>query len=199
MKITIPAIPFKAVALAQSKEKTHYYLRGVFVEKQSLVATDGHILLKYDTENSIGDHEPFIMSVDTSDKAFKAKSRQNNHTLMMFADTETLIIEFFFVDLDNQKVGKRVGVCGFEIVDGTFPDYNRVIPDHKNSSGLAHFAFDARKIETFRKASELVSTDKGFALVLTFGESASEPCIIHMGDSTTPMSGVLMPLISAWR
>ena len=141
----------------------------------------------------------FIISIDTKNKAFNAKPKRNNSKLFIFADTETLIAEFFFVDQKTGVKGKREGICEFKIVDGIFPDYKRVIPNNVSSSGLRHFAFDARKIETFKKASALLSeTSRGYSLGMTFGDNATDPITIHLADKKTPISGVLMPLRSMW-
>ena len=199
MKFKIKASAYKAVALAQSKEKSRYSLCGVFVERQSITATNGHILLKYNLEEETGldavGYEPFIMSVDTSEKGF-APAKNHAGELFLFGDTETLILEFWHLNKDGEKLGKRHGVCGFEIIDGTFPDYKRVIPDHTQSEGCRHIALDAGYIQTFQKADKLLG-GKG-VIALTLGNSASSPILINLGDKA-PIIGVQMPCKSAWE
>ena len=42
--LNVNAKLFAAVGIARSYEETRYYLNGVFVTKNYMVATDGHIL-----------------------------------------------------------------------------------------------------------------------------------------------------------
>ena len=187
---TIPAKIYQAVALAQSTDKTRYYLGGVFVEQDSITATNGHILIKYDMETSLKG-EPLICFVDASEKGFKEKCAGD---LLMRFDLEKKIVEFFSSKDEEQKA--RLSVCGFKVIDGTFPQTSRVIPDHSGSKGLPHICLSPKYIATFQKAARLLGDHRDPCIGFTFGESLASPVTIHIGDKehSQNVTAVQMPI-----
>ena len=189
---TIPAKIYQAVALAQSTEKTRYYLGGVFVEQGSITAANGHILIKYDIETSLKG-EPLICFVDASEKGFKERCAGD---LLMRFDLEKKIVEFFSSEDEEQK--NRLSVCGFGVIDGIFPETSRLLPDHSGSKGLSHVCLSPKYIATFQKAARFLSIDKDPSIGFTFGESPANPVTIHIGDKehSQNVTAVLMPIRS---
>ena len=89
-------------AAFQCISATSYYLNGVFVEADNLVATDGHQMLTIElpdgshvgtecfTRGTDAPRTPgagFILSCDATDKAFKAKASGGD--LWVYGDIET--------------------------------------------------------------------------------------------------------------
>lgn len=141
-KFMIKANEFQAVAQAVSKEETRYYLNGVFIEATQdgiqLAATNGHILLSAKGSNgSFGgaDTEPLsvtglIIKMDTASKSFKTRIA-DNYDRWMYCDLTNWTAEFLAIE-GEPKEGQsyqRVGIEQFDIIDGTFPDWRRVVPE----------------------------------------------------------------------
>ena len=129
-----------ALKPAISTESTRYYLNGVNFEGRDMVATTGHILLKAE------------LSGDQSTPADPGKAggeRINRR------DGEGFIVPGAAVDvilglakelkaagaaLDFHTRGLQISMNGWilftKYIDGTFPDYNRVIPAKDKTGGL---------------------------------------------------------------
>lgn len=202
----IPAAAYQAVNMARSKEETRYYLCGVFLHNTGsglcLVATDGHILLKYDlpaaafvgdqvTDDQLKDDTAgAILNFDVMEKAFKAKIHGDNE-LWIYGDTATGIAEFVTVEHHGRAEYPRVGVTEFDIVDGSYPDYRRVIPStFSDDAGV--FAFDPDLIAIFSKARKFVSPEKRAAISIKPSEEFA-PALIEFSQAPE-LIGVLMPM-----
>lgn len=116
------------VSHAQSNEETRYYLNGIFFHirdgKLRLVATDGHRLAWTDviTEGQVPEDMPGIIvpSKSAGDMQALATDAAENITLEISATRLRIIV---------------AGVeFGTRLVDGTYPDYDRVIPKDNECS-----------------------------------------------------------------
>jgi hypothetical protein len=146
-----------------------------------LVATNGHILIRTDSEG-FGPSKPIILSVDTMEKALKTKG--NNP--WVYGDIETGIIHVVEWCGENTPC-PRLGVCEFSIVDGSFPDYTRVIPESR--SGADYFSFDPNLLGTLHKAGSVFG--KEYAMRIT-AENNTSPMLVEYSNAPH-MIGVLMP------
>ena len=187
--ITIPLNIFKAVAQAQSKEQTRSYLCGVYCTDTTLVATNGHILLKYELDQPTGLTEPLIINIDLSQKAMKPPSNVAGE-VYMHLDLEKRIIETY-THGEEGPFGERISICEFDIVDETFPLYERVIPREDAPHDDNRFLdFDPDSMVPFSKASKLLG--KGVGLRVTLGGQSS-PHRVNF-QRCPQMFGVIMPL-----
>lgn len=180
-----PVADLIATYAATSKETVRYYLQGVYVEPREngvrLVATNGHVLLRTDSEG-FAPAEAIILSTDTMEKAFKAKGKNP----WVYGDTATGIIQVIDYDpSENEQV--RLGVCEFSVIDGTFLNYTRVIPQRKSGSDCA--CFDPNLIATLHKAGSVFG--KEYTMRLT-GEDQNSPMLVDF-NHVDHMIGVLMP------
>ena len=142
IKITFDARTLKAALLCTSTDETRYYLKGVAVQldgdKLFIVATDGHRLIAMQPE--------FTIERDDTDATNRAEFGSviipadivKNLKLNKSVDNCTLTID----------AGKgEIEYCGqsvrFGFVDGSFPEWRRVIPP-TISGELAQF--DARYV-----------------------------------------------------
>lgn len=117
MKTMLTLNYLKAVSYAINSKEPRYYLNGVSVEVSQngtiLTATNGHMLLSAHDETNTSD-EPFSLIIpQTTIKAIKPQKFQNEIEL----------------STDDGKTW-RLGNIIFEPVDGTFPDWRRIIPTH---------------------------------------------------------------------
>jgi DNA polymerase-3 subunit beta len=120
------------VAYAMSKEEVRYYLNGIFICEEGFVATNGHRLSHYkpadwplsDYWDDLPEHcglRGVIIPAETVKKLLKIKPSRNDakKNVTLTIDGATIAIEY--------ETGQKLSTCA---IDGTFPDYRRVIPDH---------------------------------------------------------------------
>lgn len=113
----------KAVRPAISTEETRYYLNGIFLHAVAgrwlMAATDGHRLMQIDTgvEAPAKAHHVIIPS--------KAVSHILHRLAALPAD------ELITLSVHDMRIGMKLpgGAIASKTIDGTFPDYQRVIPD----------------------------------------------------------------------
>lgn len=120
----------KKIAPFMSTDETRYYLNGVYFEYKDqqlkATATNGHILCTMDwelNEESEGGEFKVILpsfAVKHLIKIITAKKKTDGGVLLNISD-DRRYIEFDFFDYKYRTV------C----VDGTFPDYSKVIPSGK--------------------------------------------------------------------
>lgn len=148
---------------AISTEETRYYLNGVFfhaVEGRLVtVATDGHRLSRL-AQDAIGAVEgmPGIIVPRKTVDLFKDLAEWTREG------------EDIAIRLDENKI--EFAATGFtlssKLIDGTFPDYDRVIP--KANSKIVAFAPKPMQEAVDRVST--VSSERGRAVKLAFGEDA---------------------------
>lgn len=93
----------KAILLAAGKKDTRYYLNGIHVNERHIVATDGHRLHAY-AHGQEWSHGAAKIPREAVEMALKAKT----------------------VDIEITDVS--IGAVSYKPLDGTYPDYMRVIP-----------------------------------------------------------------------
>lgn len=144
-----------SVSVAISTEETRYYLNGIFWQRGVFTATDGHRLVsrRYTAtdETEIAEIIPrktvkVLSQIATPDVATaRIKGRHNN-------------LQFVFANM----------VLTAKTIDGTFPDYGRVIP---NRDELSHFfEFDAARLrDAIDRAIAFYSQQRKTALAFVPG------------------------------
>lgn len=107
---------FAGVAFAVSTEETRYYLNGVYLEPTAATATDGHRLAHVATE--LPSFQPVIVPSKTV--ALWPKGSAN-------------------VSLSSTKIRVQTAdvVLTSKLIDGSYPDYQRVIPTQNDKFVLA--------------------------------------------------------------
>lgn len=192
LKVTLNIRALRATLVAVSTEETRYYLNGINLEFTPdgvvMAATDGHrmIVLRqpYGEHAATAAHASVIVPRD-----LVAKLKINPR--MKKLDTTTLTIGD-----DGKLTFEHAGeMFGGARVDGTFPDYRRVVPqdlDGKpaqyNPAYLADFA-KARQELTGQKADR---DGKTSPVVRYNGES---PAVVDFAWNTGFQAiGVLMPI-----
>ena len=193
-----------------STEQTRYYLGGVggvFVEADKLVALDGYQMLTIElpdgchvgtecfTQDMDAPRMPgatgirgagFILSCDATDKAFKAKASGGD--LWVYGDTTTGILQFVINHGEGGEMS-RVGVLEFTVIDGTYPEWRRVVA--KGGGGAASLCYDPAVLARLVKAADVI--DKGRGVRLTGGEGAGDPIRVDFVASAR-LRGTLMPV-----
>lgn len=134
---------FRIAAMCQSNEETHYYLCGVFVEPHSvkgvtLTTTDGHKMLVIHDETGFADESAIIRLSDM--KPCKAKRGMVRVVTIETGANEASFMETFETASDDETAFHKVGAAFDVRVDGTFPDYRRVVPKSFGDSPAPAFA-----------------------------------------------------------
>lgn len=138
IKITVPAAFVTAAMAAVSKEETRYYLKGVFFDARGFIAaTNGHIAFAARCTDAakLADVRPAYDSagaclpgVIVPDAALKAVLKGKDDDVIVDRD-------------DNGLWWLTRGALRthFAPVDGSFPDWTRVIPQAPETETAAHY------------------------------------------------------------
>lgn len=158
---TIPVQILKAALMFAPKADVRYYLRGVCVDpsRRIVVATDGHTLLaaRYPgADTDAADGAAFIVPRETVELGIKSLDRKT-----ALAETE--------IEHDSRTRALRVGRVAGEAIDGTFPDYDKVLPKHPSG-----------KVTQFNADYLARAQD---ALMLIAGSKTPGVHIAHNGDA----------------
>lgn len=168
----------KAATFCASSEETRYYLKGVFAEYKDgeliLVATDGHRLLAVHPENNgPAPHGPAFGIIIPLDAIARIKINK-------YATQGDLVCEAGQWALHYEGIK-----IGFTPIDGTFPDWRRIVPSETSGEAAQ---FNAAYLNDFAKASKLLGGDTR-PVVAYNGEG---PALIGF-QSDIEAFGVLMP------
>lgn len=148
---------------AISTEETRYYLNGIFLHtieasgalKLRAVATDGHRLARADVDAPSGSEGmPGIII-----------PRKTVGELQKLIDNPDLVIG---IEISDSKIRLSIGtvVLTSKLIDGTFPDYQRVIPQANDKEMRVD-------CQTFARAVDRVSTissERGRAVKLALSD-----------------------------
>jgi DNA polymerase-3 subunit beta len=159
-KITLPQSVLKtllySVQYAMAQQDVRYYLNGLLLivegNKLKVVATDGH-RLAYNSKEISGEHEK--QEIILPRKAVTELSK------LLTDDEESVELEF------SQHQFKAVfsGVTLItKVIDGKFPDYQRVIPAYTN-----HLSLNRIQVQQALQRAAILSNEKfrGVRFVLT--------------------------------
>lgn len=147
-----------AVEFSMSMEETRYYLNGVFLhrdgDKLRFVSTDGHRLARMEVpapEGTEGIPE-IIIPRKTVKEAITVASAAKDGPVQ--------------IDVGEAKIGFTAGstVMISKLIQGTFPDYKRVIPTGNNVIAYV----DAKALSAAADRVSTISTDRGRAVKLSF-------------------------------
>jgi hypothetical protein len=172
MSFNVNANLFRAVAMFQSTEKTRYYLAGVQIEPHPcggvfLVATDGHRMLVVHDKTGVidaGEHG-LIVSLDAAAlKACKMDQREKNPRRVIGAAIGAPAW-VATVDYDNGApmldTAENVHMIKDWHVDGTFPDWRRVLPRFDADTPAPAFAsYNLALLSSFADAGRILSDSK---------------------------------------
>lgn len=195
----------KAISLAASTEETRYYLKGVFIEQYesgeiSLAATDGYRLHVLNYKNREEVIDSFILSstdikrIDGLVKiAQKAVGRNQAASVVVFIDKPSrdhCTLEISIGLVDGEKSSFR---C--DPIDGTFPDYRRIVPSRDREEQGSPQCFNAVYLADFGEAAKLLKPDnKSQQIVIHPAEDAGSPAFVTLNQNPEFL-GVIMPIL----
>lgn len=174
--------------MAASNEKTRYYLNGVYTHikdnKRVYVATDGQILVKIERDIKYGDNrEAIIIPSGIIERFGKCCAKELKSSRF---DSSNAVLE----KLSDTEYQLSIGGFSqtFPIIDGTFPDYNRVIPTGEGS--VSRIGFNPELISTLGKSQKAYKCTKTAALAFDFIDSTSSVRICKNEE----WQAVIMPM-----
>lgn len=121
MKFDIKTDTLRAAVQFAAVKDTRYYLLGIYCTAGKVIATDGHVMGVFDAPGAAGD---VILPLALVQQVIKAAKK-------------AALVE---VEILEGKVSMTVGGATFggALIDGTFPDWRRVIPT-ETSGEMAQF------------------------------------------------------------
>lgn len=138
MKLKISKLLLEGALMFQAKQDIRYYLNGIcFMPDGRVAATDGHRLFVGDKHNNKLD-DNIIVSVS------KPPTKRYDYAML---DTKTNIVTYH----DEHEIMVGAGIC--ELIDGKFPDIDRVIP--KQTSPTEQIGFNAKYLADVEKLAKL--------------------------------------------
>lgn len=143
-------------SFAISTEETRYYLNGIFFHevdgKLKAVATDGHRLARVETQAPDG-------AAGMPGIIIPRKTVQELEKLADIGGDATF-------EVSDTKIRVTIGnvVLMSKLIDGTFPDYTRVIPTRNNIVAYA----DACAIKAATARVATISSERGRAVKMSF-------------------------------
>ena len=200
-KIVLSAELFRAVATATSTDATRFYLQGVYVEpvviegaviaQVRITATDGNFLMtSQHTRTDAEPFRPFIVQITKqSDDILKACRAAKAPTLTLDTDSRVWTTE--------NVHGAELALGRWQEVEGTFPEYRRVIPSDtsRGQAGPGCVAFSAKTLARLAAAGQALALAP---LTFSFSEKqpAKAPILLHFGTRDDVL-GVVMPALDA--
>jgi hypothetical protein len=204
----LPARDLVAVWNAVSTEEARYYLQGAFVESLAaggarmtclavgiLLTAEigGRAFIGPDVLTQTGEHGGgFILKLDIGDKAFKVKPTFGE--IWLYGDTETGIIQALEIPKDKDlDAYPRVGVVEFGRIDGTFPDWRRIMPKTPEGDACAPVVVNLDLLDSMRKAAVIYADRRGTYPVRITAGRAGEAMQVDFRDAPH-LTGVVMPM-----
>lgn len=185
LKVTLNIRALRATLVAVSTEETRYYLNGINLEFTPdgvvMAATDGHrmIVLRqpYGEHAATGAHASVIVPRDLVAK-LKIKLKTLDTTDLTIGDDGRLTFE---------HAGESFGGAR---IDGTFPDYRRVVPQDLTGETAQ---YDPIYLADFAKARKELGGDRTTSPVVRY--NGQGPAIVDFAYGTDFQAiGVLMPI-----
>ncbi|MDU7840620.1 MAG: hypothetical protein E7J63_20285 [Pantoea sp.] len=138
MVLTLSRPAMLSALLFQAKTDPRYYLIGMcFAPNKKLYATDGHRLF-------VGEHQTESVEQNI---IVRLKGPKFTRFARAEIDTDSGVVTYF--DSLEQRV--NLGLC--EVVDGKYPDVDRVIP--KENVAVTEIGFNARYLADVEKVAKL--------------------------------------------
>lgn len=171
----------KAALVCASSEEARYYLRGVHLATSGhMVTTDGHrmFVARLNERPSID----VIVPYDAVAAAIKLAGARVK-------------------DIEIDLAANRIGQIQFTPVDGTFPDWRRVVPTGEETpstkpelnDGPEHVHFNHAYIGDFAKMAAILCGKATQAQSVLHVTTASGPALVTFGERADCF-GVIMPI-----
>jgi DNA polymerase-3 subunit beta len=148
---------FDTTGFAVSQEETRYYLNGVYFHRMGnalrAVATDGHRLaMAWNDAEPGSDGMPGIIVPRKTVNLIRRHLEDVEGEADISLSTSKIILRYGKVEIISK------------LIDGTFPDYERVIPESNNKTVI----IDVKALASVVDRLTTISTEKGRAIKFAF-------------------------------
>lgn len=170
----------KAALICASSEETRYYLRGVYL------ATSGHLV-------TTDGHRMFVA---------RLAERPTVNVIVPYVDvTMALKLAGRAKDVEIDLAANRIGQIQFTPVDGTFPNWTRVVPTGEETpstkpelnDGPERAHFNHAYIGDFAKMAAILCGKAKESQSMLHVTTASGPALVTFGERADCF-GVVMPI-----
>lgn len=190
MKATVNADLFRLAAAAVSKEETRFYLQGVHIEPLAeggvvMVSTDGHrMIVVHDADGFADDRMLVKLNPATMTATKQGKKETLARTIAIDGNAKTATV---------MQYELPIAVNFDAIIDGTFPDWRRVVPmDARESADAAPVCLDPAYMTAMGTVgAEVARLFGGTPAVLFHHAKKWDPIAVRFGDDR--IFGVIMP------
>ena len=189
MKMKIPAQYLAAAAEFQASKDARHYLVGVCLRQKSdhieVCATNGHILLKIDHDSAEELTQREVIVRFTPDQLRELRKKGNRDK----------VVELHLGKLNPLDSNMMINgiVSPLEIVDGKFPDYDKIIPENPEHNGKTP-AFNANYWQSFAKAAVFLTRDTVDPAVQVRYSDETSAARVEFPLSEVSAVGVIMPV-----
>lgn len=178
---------FRLAFTCASNEETRYYLKGVFVEPHAqggvtLTATDGHRLVVIRDENGHAD-ETAIIALGDGLKQCKPKRGERRDIVIATGESTAYIMQTI-VDDAGELQDSPIATAYSVRVDGSYPDYRRVVPRAFAAKGSP--GFQGRYLAHFGDMACELATHQGYVRAKNHTGAHQDNLRILCSDDTNP-------------
>jgi hypothetical protein len=201
--IKVDAGLFRIVHMCVSTEETRYYLNGVHIEPYEgggalLVSTNGHrALIALDPEAECP-HNAIVQLPKHALSICKRPKEVERRELVI--DCQNAVATINNSSPPREPEGERhiemVAASTANIIDGTFPDWRRIVPAAMSDTTLANAAaFNGNYVKAFGVISKELGAhfgSDGRAMQIALSDGGS-PVVVRWGGIES-VFGILMPM-----
>lgn len=187
-----------------STEPTRYYLNGIHIEPHPqggalLVATNGHILgVVHDKDASVDAAWtcaiPKMIAQACTKKVREALDRPHS---VDFIGRNVYVTTARFNPKDEERLGdpaelsdQHLAAAFSPAIDGTYPDWRRVIAMADPSKACTAASFNSRYLDAFRDVARVRGSE---SITTRLGDAGNCPTIVEV-DAVPEFLGLLMPM-----
>jgi DNA polymerase III beta subunit, central domain len=187
----------KAASEFSSNDETRYYLKGVCIDKGLLVATDGHRLTAIkpcDAPESNKDFYKIIIPNEAIKRILAVKGMHKTFPLLVEikgSDTdENMFTATIFHALDDLLI---VGKIDFAPIDGTFPDWRKIMPkaDDLKAREDGATTFSTNILASLKA---LCPKNESEFVALYLNKNARSPSVVRADNEVFEAVSVIMPV-----
>lgn len=181
-RLVIPAKIIRAAKIFQAKKDVRYYLNGLHFDPRGYVeATNGHVAIRIECEQCKQLSKKMILDI----KGAKIPAKSDELEFVSMSDKRGVVLmrDGALKDLDE--------VRSFEVIDGVFPDVDRVIPK-TDLEKIDHIGINAEYLKDIAEAQKILSQKHGGITLKFRGEMEKIEVEFHSIDIKATV--ILMPM-----
>lgn len=154
LKFTLPAKVVMAADLYKAVNDVRYYLNGICIESQHVIGTDGHTLYFSELTEPTGIEGNLIIKIvgKIPTKAWTMDFEFDESMKFGRAICKTGLLE-------------TVGIVYFEVVDGKYPDWRRIIK-RDDQQAVTQIGINCKYLDRLMKCVKLVGNPKYMGAVM---------------------------------